>query len=197
MGKLILALALASVLFVGGSALAGYNTLVGTAEAASEQWGNVQAQYQRRSDLIPNLVEVVRAAAGHEQSTHLAVTEARARAAELRGAAASGRLQEYEAAEAALSNAITQLVISVEAYPELRANQAFLDLMTQLEGTENRIATERRRYNETVNAHNTFAAQLPGRLWAALFGFGKLPYFQADPGAKVAPVVDFNRSSDR
>lgn len=185
------------VLLVLGLMAAGqYNTLVNLSQAVDAQWAQVENVYQRRADLIPNLVATVKGAAEFERGTLEAVTEARASVGRMQvdprnlpnDPAAFAR---FEQAQAQLGNALSRLLVVVERYPELKANQNFRDLQAQLEGTENRIAVERMRYNERAQAYNARRLQFPTRLFAGLFGFGEKAYFRAQPGAERAPEVDF------
>lgn len=160
-----------------------------------EAWGQVENVYQRRADLIPNLVETVKAYADHEEETFAAVTEARSRASSIQVDPQNlnpSQVQAFQSAQGALSQALGRLLVTVEAYPELRASENFQDLQAQLEGTENRIAVERRRFNQSARAYNQTVRRFPGVLWARLFGFEPVPYFEADDGAEAAPDVDFS-----
>jgi LemA protein len=177
------------VLMVGGI----YNNLVGLQEGVQAAWGQVENVYQRRADLIPNLVATVRGAADFEQETLQNVVEARARVGQtnIEGSPTPEQLQAFQANQDALSSALSRLLVVVERYPELQAVQAFRDLQVQLEGTENRIAVERNRYNEAARAYNTARRQFPAVLIANLFGFGDKGYFESKPGADEPPVVEF------
>ncbi len=176
-------------LMVGGI----YNNLVGLQEGVQAAWGQVENVYQRRADLIPNLVATVRGAADFEQETLQNVVEARARVGQtnIEGSPTPEQLQAFQANQDALSSALSRLLVVVERYPELQAVQAFRDLQVQLEGTENRIAVERNRYNEAARAYNTARRQFPAVLIANLFGFGEKGYFESKPGADEPPVVEF------
>jgi LemA protein len=189
---------LALLIVAGGLILWGVgvnNRFVGLDEAANSAWSQVENDYQRRLDLIPNLVETVKGVASFEQSTYTAVAEARARAGQLRLTPESLKdpqaLAQFEQAQGQLSSALSRLLVTVEQYPELKANQNFLDLQTQLEGTENRIAVERKRFNETVQAYNVAVRRFPAGLLAGLLGYAQRPYFQAREGADQAPAVQF------
>jgi LemA protein len=177
------------VLMVGGI----YNNLVGLQEGVQAAWGQVENVYQRRADLIPNLVATVRGAADFEQETLQNVVEARAKVGQtnIEGSPTPEQLQAFQANQDALSSALSRLLVVVERYPELQAVQAFRDLQVQLEGTENRIAVERNRYNEAARAYNTARRQFPAVLIANLFGFGEKGYFESKPGADEPPVVEF------
>lgn len=187
-------LAVAAVLVIGTySWLKGsYNDMVLRREAATAQLGNVENQYQRRMDLIPNLVNTVKGYASHEQNTLSEVVEARAQATQTRidvnDAAAMAR---FAQAQGELSSALSRLMAISESYPDLKASQNFRDLQTQLEGTENRIAVERRKYNEATQSFNTYIKMFPRNLLAGMFGFAPLNYFEAQKGAEKAPEVQF------
>ena|SRR5690606_3750526 len=187
------------VLLVGFAGCAGcgaYNTLVQKDEAVEEAWGNVETAYQRRADLIPNLVSTVQGAADFEQSTLTEVTEARARATSINVSADDlddpEALERYLAAQQQLSGALGRLLAVAESYPELRATEAFRDLQVQLEGTENRINVARTRYNEVVRDYNTSVRSFPSNLFAGLFGFDTRTPFEAEAGAEQAPDVEFD-----
>ena len=174
-----------------------YNGLVGSEQAVEAQWGQVQNVYQRRADLIPNLVNTVKGAANFEQSTLTQVVEARSRVGQLTPQATSEILNDpqkfaqFQQAQDSLSSALSRLMVVVERYPELKAVQAFRDLQVQLEGTENRIAVERRAFNQVAQEYNTRVRRFPAALFARLMGFQPKPYFQAQAGAETAPKVDF------
>jgi len=182
------------VLVVVGMAVAGsYNRLVKLEEAVRSAWGQVENVYQRRADLVPNLVETVKGAAAFEKDTFTAVTEARARVGQVNtGNVPSGeQMQRFQAAQDGLSSALSRLLVVVEKYPDLKATANFQELQAQLEGTENRIAVERRRFNETAQAFNTARRSFPTVLVAGILGFAEKPYFQAAPGSDQAPKVKF------
>ena len=187
-------LAVAAVLVIGTYSWlkSSYNDMVLRREAATAQFGNVENQYQRRMDLIPNLVNTVRGYASHEQNTLSEVVEARAQATQTRidvnDAAAMAR---FAQAQGELSSALSRLMAISESYPDLKASQNFRDLQTQLEGTENRIAVERRKYNEAAQLFNTYVKMFPRNLLAGMFGFASLNYFEAQQGAEKAPEVQF------
>lgn len=171
-----------------------YNSLVTHNEGVSAQWANVENQYQRRSDLIPNLVSTVKGYATHENATLTAVVEARAKATQTQlnfDDINEQTLAQFSQAQGELSSALSRLMVSVEAYPDLKANQNFLDLQTQLEGTENRISTERRRFNEAVKTYNVYVKQFPRNIIAGMFGFTAKNFFAAEAGTEVAPEVKF------
>lgn len=191
-GWIILIVIVAVFLLLFGWVKNSYNGMVQQQETVSAQLGNMQTQYQRRADLIPNLVATVKGYATHEESTLTAVVEARAKAIQtqlnINDAAA---LSQYMQAQGELSSALNRLMAISENYPDLKANQNFLDLQTQLEGTENRIATERRKYNETARNFNVYIRMFPRNLLAGMFGFEPSPYFEAQPGSENAPEVQF------
>lgn len=172
-----------------------YNGLVQLDEGVNGAWAQVQNQYQRRMDLIPNLVATVQGVANFEKSTLTAVIEARAKATQV---TLSPQLlnnpqafQQFEQSQGALGSALSRLLVTVEQYPNLKANENFLQLQSQLEGTENRIAVERRRFNEIVQGYNATIRTIPTSIIAAFGGFQQKQYFQAQPGAEVAPKVQF------
>jgi LemA protein len=195
MGCLI-AVVVAVVIF--GMYLVGvYNGLVGSQQAVETQWANVQSAYQRRADLIPNLVASVKGAANFEQGTLTAVVEARSRVGQITPQATTEILNDpqkfaqFQQAQDQLSGALSRLMVVVEQYPTLQATQAFRDLMIQLEGTENRIGVERRNFNQTAQDYNTRIRRFPAAVFASMMGFQPRPYFEAQPGAERAPRVDF------
>jgi len=167
-----------------------YNKLVTLDEAVPAQWAQVENQYKRRADLIPNLVATVQGYAKHESSTFQAVVEARAKATQVTIDPTNltpAKLKEYQAAQGQISSALGKLIMLKEAYPELKANQNFLELQAQLEGTENRISTERMNFNEAAKDFNSMIRRFPGML----FGFNKRAYFEASEAEKVTPKVQF------
>lgn len=171
-----------------------YNSMVTTSESVSAQWSNVENQYQRRTDLIPNLVSTVKGYAGHEQQTLENVVNARAKATQTQinfDQLDEATLKKINSAQGELSSALSRLMAISENYPDLKANQNFLDLQAQLEGTENRIAVERRKFNETVRSYNALVRQFPKNIIAGMFGFTTKPYFEATAGAENAPKVEF------
>jgi LemA protein len=176
--------------------VSSYNGLVQKQENVNQAWAQVENQYQRRSDLIPNLVNTVKGAADFEQETLTQVVEARSRATSIQLTPDDlndpQRLQQFQQAQQQLSGALSRLLVTVERYPEIQANQNFRDLQTQLEGTENRIATERMRFNQTVQTYNTSIRSFPTNIFAGMFGFGNKAYFEADEGAEEAPEVNFD-----
>jgi len=171
-----------------------YNSMVTKSEQVSSQWANVESQYQRRADLIPNLVNTVKGYATHENQTLTDVMEARAKATQTTisfDQLNDQALAQYQQAQGELSSALSRLMAVSENYPDLKANQNFLDLQTQLEGTENRIATERRRFNEVVQDYNVYIKSFPRNIIAGMFGFTPKTFFAAQPGAETAPQVQF------
>ena len=177
-----------------------YNGLVASQESVETAWGNVENVYQRRADLIPNLVETVKGYAKHEQETLEGVIEARANATKVTIDAKNMSpedLQKYQAAQGDVTNALSKLIAVAEAYPDLKANQNFLELQSQLEGTENRIAVERNKFNEVAREYNTTRRTFPTNIIASIFNFGEKPYFQAQEGADKAPKVDFGTSEGK
>ncbi|MBR5205612.1 MAG: LemA family protein [Alistipes sp.] len=175
-------------------AIGSYNGLVTKDEKVSEAWANVETVYQRRADLIPNLVSTVKGYAAHEQETLQSVVKARANATNITldpTTATAEDMKRYMAAQQEVGSALGRLIAIAESYPDLKANQNFLELQKQLEGTENRISTERRKYNETVKSFNASIRRFPTNLIAGMFGFEKRSMFEAQEGAEVAPVVEF------
>ena len=171
-----------------------YNGLVRKSQSVDQQWAQVQSVYQRRADLIPNLVSTVSGAANFEKSTLTEVTNARASVGRVNLPTAptdSARLAEYEQAQTHLSSALSRLLVVAEKYPELKATENFRDLQAQLEGTENRITESRRQFNEVAQGYNTTIARFPKNIIAKLFGFPAKPYFESDKGAEKAPEVKF------
>ena len=171
-----------------------YNKLVEQEETVESSWSQVENQYQRRADLVPNLVATVKGYASHEESTFTSVIEARAKATQITidpANATPEQLAAYQAAQGELSQALGRLMAVAENYPELKANENFLSLQSQLEGTENRCAVARQQFNETARQYNTIVRRFPGNIIAMFFGFEKKPYFEADEDAKHAPKVEF------
>lgn len=171
-----------------------YNSLVTMREQVNRDWSNVENVYQRRADLIPNLVNTVKGYAAHEQETFTNVTEARSKATSVTIDAANMTdedMKRFQAAQGEVTSALSRLLAVAEAYPDLKANQNFLELQSQLEGTENRIAVERRKFNETATFYNTELKRFPTILYAGMLGFKDRPYFQAEAGSQVAPEVQF------
>jgi LemA protein len=182
-------------LMVGSFFLGRYNQMVQKQENVNEAWSQVENQYQRRFDLIDNLVATVKGVANFEKETYTAVAEARAKAGQIQlGTGVINdpqAFQKFQAAQDALSSALSRLLVTVERYPELKANQNFLELQSQLEGTENRIAVERRRFNDVAREYNTYIRTIPNNFIAGIAGFTAKPYFEAAPGAEQAPKVKF------
>lgn len=173
-----------------------YNTLVQLDEGVQNSWGQVENQYQRRADLIPNLVATVKGYAQHEEETFTKVTEARAKATSTTIDASKldeQSLKQFQANQDALSSALSRLMVVSERYPELKASEQFQNLQVQLEGTENRIATARMDFNNTAKQYNTEVRSFPMNMFAGMFGFSARPYFQAKEGSDVAPQVDFGK----
>ena len=174
-----------------------YNRLVTLDQTVNKKWGDVQTVYQRRADLIPNLVNTVQGAANFEKSTLTEVTNARASVGRLqldpnKAPTDAAQLEQFQAAQGQLSNALSRLLVVVERYPELKSNQNFLGLQAQLEGTENRISVERNNFNTAVQDFNTAVRRFPTNMIAGMFGFPSRPFFNAQAGAEKAPAVNFN-----
>ena len=184
------------ILGLGGCAgVSTYNSLVGLDENVERYWGDVQTQYQRRADLIPNLVNTVKGAANFEQETLESVTNARARATSINIDADDlndpAKLQQFQEAQSELGRSLGRLLVVAENYPQLQATQAFRDLQAQLEGTENRITVARRDFNGSVQRYNTAVRSFPASMLAGVFGFDRRAAFEADPGSESAPTVSF------
>lgn len=182
------------IAIIGFWSVGTYNGLVNAEEPVKEQWGNVENQYQRRADLIPNLVNTVKGYATHEKETLERVINARAKATQIRIDAehlTPEALQQYQSTQGELTQALGKLLFLRENYPELKANQNFLDLQSQLEGTENRISVERRRFNQIAKSYNIDIRLFPKTIIAKIFGFKEKPYFQATEESKKAPEVKF------
>jgi LemA protein len=174
--------------------IGAYNGMVGKDQNSNEAWANVESSYQRRNDLIPNLVNTVKGYATHEQETLTKVIEARASATQVKVDPSNitpAQLQQFQQAQAGVSSALGRLLAVAENYPDLKANQNFLDLQSQLEGTENRINVARNRFNETVREYNGTVKRFPGNLFAGMFGFQPKAFFEAQEGADKAPEVKF------
>lgn len=193
MKNLIWIVPLALIAIVGYSAMGSYNGFVSLDEDVDGQWANVETQYQRRFDLIPNLVATVKGVAEFEQETLTAVTEARASAFNAMQAVGegTGSIADFQQSNMVLGRAMNGLLGYSERYPELKANQNFSDLQAQLEGTENRIAVARKDFNASVKAYNGKVRRFPGSLWAGMFGFEQRDYFESVAGSEAAPTVDF------
>ena len=190
--KKLLIIAIAALFMVMGLSSCGYNTMVSKDEAVASAVGNLQTAYQKRADLIPNLVATVKNYAEYEAGTLTAVVEARAKATQVTLDAENlteENLKVFQAAQDEMSGALSRLLVTVEQYPDLKANQNYLDLQSQLEGCENNIANARREFNEAVQSYNTFIRMFPTNLIAKIFGFHQKPYFEASQGAENAPDV--------
>ncbi len=188
----IIVLVIVAIVAIWG--VTGYNGLVRADEAVSTAWSNVENQYQRRADLIPNLVNTVKGYAAHEKEALDAVVTARARATQVTVDVADmtpEMLQEYQKSQGEIGAALGRLLAIAEAYPDLKANSNFLELQAQLEGTENRISVERRNFNDAAKGYNTSIRTFPRNILAGMFGFEKRPYFEAQEGAEKAPDVQF------
>ncbi len=189
---LILVVAFIFLLFSWGTGI--YNKLVSQEEGVNQAWANVENVYQRRLDLIPNLVNTVKGVANFEQSTLTAVIEARAKATSVQINPKNldeGSLQKFQEAQNGVSSALGRLMVVVEQYPQLKATQNFSELQAQLEGTENRITVERMKFNESAKSYNTYLRRFPTNILAGVFSFQKKAYFDADKGAEKAPQVQF------
>ena len=194
MKKVTIIILVAVVAIIAFWAISGYNSLVSMDENVSNQWANVETQYQRRADLILNLVNTVKGYAAHEKETLEGVIAARSQATQIKVDPTDltpEKLAEYQKAQGQLATALGKLLAITENYPDLKANQNFLELQAQLEGTENRIATERSRYTDAVNAYNQKIRKFPALITAKLFGFDPKPQFKAEESAAQAPVVVF------
>ncbi len=192
--NLLLIVIAGAILLLGGCGCSGYNNMVKLDENVKNKWANVQSDYQRRADLIPNLVNTVKGAANFEQETLSKVMEARAKATSVTidpSNITPEKLAEYQQAQAGVTGALGRLMAVVENYPDLKANQNFRDLQAQLEGTENRIKVSRNDFNEAVQSYNTSVRTFPNNLFAKMFGFQVKNGFAADPGADKAPKVQF------
>jgi len=193
-GLIIIIVVVVLLIILVSSAVKSYNGLVTLEEGVDAQWAQVENVYQRRADLIPNLVETVKGYAKHEQETFTKVIEARSKATSIQVNADNldaATLNQFQQAQDGLTSALSRLLVVIERYPELKANQNFLELQAQLEGTENRITVERKKFNETAQGYNTAIRHFPKNIWASIFGFDKKPYFEASPGAEEAPKVEF------
>ncbi len=184
-------------LVVGLGLMGSYNRLVKLQQSVDQSWAQVQNVYQRRADLIPNLVNTVQGAANFEKSTLTEVTNARASVGRVqidpnKAPTDAAQLQKFQAAQGDLSNALSRLLVVAENYPQLKSNQNFLGLQAQLEGTENRISVERGNFNREVQSYNTAVRSFPTNFIAGMFGFAPRPFFNAQPGAEKAPAVNFN-----
>lgn len=197
--RIVLLVIVLAIVAIGAWLASSYNTLVALDQGVQAQWGQVENVYQRRADLIPNLVATVKGVANFEKSTYIAVAQARAKVGQVTIGGTENlptdaqALAKYQAAQDGLSSALSRLLAVVENYPELKANENFLDLQSQLEGTENRIAVERMRYNAAAQKFNTMRLSFPMTVVAGMFGdkFKEKAYFQATQGAESAPKVQF------
>ena len=188
----IIIIAVVAILAIWG--VSSYNGLVKMDESVNTAWSNVENQYQRRADLIPNLVNTVKGYAAHEKETLEAVMAARSKATQMTVDADNltpEKLQEYQKAQGEIGSALGRLLAITEAYPDLKANENFKELQAQLEGTENRISVERRNFNETARSYNTSIRTFPKNIIASMCGFEKRPYFEAEEGSQKAPEVKF------
>lgn len=193
-GLIVLIVVVAVVLILFFWIKGMYNSMVRMDEAVSQAWAQVENVYQRRADLVPNLVSTVKGYAEHESSTLEAVVEARAKATQATvdpSNLSEEELSRFMSAQNELGTAIGRLLVSVERYPDLKANQNFLELQAQLEGTENRITVERQKFNEAARSYNVTVRRFPNNIFAGMFGFEKKGYFEASEGAEQAPVVSF------
>jgi len=192
----IVLIVIAVIALIGYSSIKGtYNSMVTQDENIGAAWAQVENQYQRRSDLIPNLVNTVKGYADFEQETLTGVIEARAKATSVTidpSNITPDAIQNFDAAQQGLSGALSRLLVSVERYPDLKANQQFSQLQAQLEGTENRISVERRKFNDQVRSYNAYIRQFPKNVYANVFGFEKKGYFEAAAGSENAPEVSFD-----
>ncbi|MFO7842732.1 MAG: LemA family protein [Bacteroidales bacterium] len=181
-------------IFIYSSIKGTYNTMVALDENVTSQWAQVENVYQRRADLIPNLVNTVKGYAEHEQETFTEVIEARSKATSTNIDASNltpENIQAFQQAQGSLSSALSKLMVVVERYPDLKANQNFLELQAQLEGTENRITVERQKFNQAAQQFNTYIKQFPKNIYANMFDFEPKAYFKADESASEAPNVEF------
>lgn len=188
----IIIIAVLAVIVVYG--ITSYNSMVSQDEAVGTAWSNVENQYQRRADLIPNLVNTVKGYAAHEKETFDAVVSARAKATQTTisiDELTPEKMEAYQKAQGAVGSALSRLLAVTENYPDLKANDNFKMLQSQLEGTENRISVERRKFNEVAKAYNTSIRRFPKNIFAGMFGFEKRPYFEAEEGTEKAPEVKF------
>jgi LemA protein len=192
--NLVLIVIVVFVLILGGCGCNGYNKMVNLDENVKNRWNNVQSDYQRRADLIPNLVSTVKGAANFEQTTLTQVIEARAKATSVNVNAENltpERVQQFQQAQGQLSGALSRLLVVAEQYPQLQATQNFKDLQVQLEGTENRIKVSRNDFNTAVQEYNSTVRRFPNNIFAGMFGFGVKQGFTADAGSERAPKVAF------
>lgn len=196
MKKWIIAIAVLAV--VGFTVMSSYNGLVRSEEQIDSVWANVESSYQRRADLIPNIVQTVQGQANFEKETLTQVINARASATQTKvdpNNMTQEQLNQFQQVQNGVGSALSRLLVTVERYPQLQANQGFLNLQAQIEGTENRINVARNKFNEAARVYNQKVRQFPTKLTAMLFGFKEKPYFQAQVGADIAPKVNFNFSN--
>lgn len=196
LGKKVVVIGLILIVLVllASWVVGSYNTLVYKDELVKQGWSQVENQYQRRADLVPNLVATVKGYAAHESSTLQEVVEARAKATNTNikvDDLSPENMQRFAEAQGELSQALGRLMVVIEKYPDLKANEQFMTLQAQLEGTENRISVERKRFNENVNAFNSYRRKFPKNIVASIFGFAEKDYFEAEAGSDVAPKVEF------
>jgi len=190
---LVLIIVVGVVLILGGCGCVQYNGIVTADQGVKAAWGNVEANYQRRTDLYSTVVKTVSASANFEKSTLTAVVEARAKATSITvNPADAGSLAQYQQAQSQLQTSFGRLLATVEAYPDLKTTTAFQNFQTQIEGTENRINVARRDYNDKVTDYNLRVKRFPGNIFAGMFGYHEKPFYQADPGANKNPDVNFD-----
>ncbi|STO64147.1 LemA family [Haemophilus parahaemolyticus] len=193
--KKILWIVLIAIVGLGGYSLTKYNDLMRAEEDINSVWGNVESAYQRRADLIPNLVNAVKGQANFEKETLTAVMDARSKATAVTinpDTATEDEMAKFQAAQQDVNSSLSRLLVTVEKYPELKAHEGFLNLQAQLEGTENRINTERNNFNAAVKEYNKQVREMPTKIAAMIMGFKAKPQFKAEAGAEKAPVVNFN-----
>ncbi len=191
---IILIIVAIAIFWIYSSVTGRYNGMVRLEQEVKTEWANVETQYQRRFDLIPNLVNTVKGFAEQEKEVLIGVTEARAKATSVTvdaGNITADKLQQFQAAQGQVSSSLSRLLVTVEKYPELKSNQNFLELQAQLEGTENRIQVSRTRFNEAAKNFNIYISSFPQILFAKTFGFEEKPQFSSDQGAEKAPTVQF------
>ena len=193
--KKILWIVLIAIVGLGGYSLTKYNDLMRAEEDINSVWGNVESAYQRRADLIPNLVNAIKGQANFEKETLTAVMDARSKATAVTinpNTATEDEMAKFQAAQQDVNSSLSRLLVTVEKYPELKAHEGFLNLQAQLEGTENRINTERNNFNAAVKEYNKQVREMPTKIAAMIMGFKAKPQFKAEAGAEKAPVVNFN-----
>ncbi|WP_288319514.1 LemA family protein [uncultured Haemophilus sp.] len=193
--KKILWIVLIAIVGLGGYSLTKYNDLMRAEEDINSVWGNVESAYQRRADLIPNLVNAVKGQANFEKETLTAVMDARSKATAVTinpDTATEDEMAKFQAAQQDVNSSLSRLLVTIEKYPELKAHEGFLNLQAQLEGTENRINTERNNFNAAVKEYNKQVREMPTKIAAMIMGFKAKPQFKAEAGAEKAPVVNFN-----